>query len=59
MDTTGKTRDTVTAAIGLRGHLKLADKQWLRPGVSYGRGLDDPMQDRSYNIVQLEIIYAY
>lgn len=59
MDTTGKTRDTVTAAIGVRGHLELAGKQWLRPALSYARGLDDPMQDRSYQIVQLDIIYAY
>ena len=39
-------RDTTTVALGLRGHFKLSDTIWLRPGIAYARGLDDPMSDR-------------
>lgn len=48
-------RDTSTFAIGLRGHFKLSDTMWLRPGLAYARGLDDPMDAAKYNIIQLDI----
>jgi hypothetical protein len=52
-------RDTSTFAIGLRGHFKLSDTIWLRPGLAYARALDDPMDAAKYNIVQLDIPLAF
>ena len=52
-DTTGTLRDNVTLAFGLRTHWK-AGKAMLRPGISYSRGVDKPMDARSYNIVQFD-----
>lgn len=48
-------RDTTTFALGVRGHFKLGDTMWLRPGISYSRALDDPMDAANYNIVQLDV----
>ncbi len=58
-DASGVTRDNMTAAAGLRGHLKLSGKRWLRPGVSYTRPLDDPMRGRGYDIVQVDVPLAF
>jgi hypothetical protein len=58
-DTTGTLRDNLTFAAGPRGHFKLADKTWFRPGISYGRGLDDPMSKNAYHIVQLDLPISY
>jgi hypothetical protein len=58
-DPTSAIRDTLSAAVGVRTHWKLDATQWIRPGVSYTRGLDDPMKGRSFNIVQLDLLYAY
>jgi hypothetical protein len=59
MDASGASRDTLSAALGVRGHLALGGARWLRPGVSYARGLDDPMTDRHYQIVQIDIPFAF
>jgi hypothetical protein len=48
-------RDTVSMAIGVRAHMKLSDTMWLRPGIAYARGLDDPMSKQGYNILQLDV----
>jgi hypothetical protein len=53
------TRDTTTAAVGLRVHIKLSDTTWLRPGIAYARALDDPMDAANYNIVQLDIPISF
>jgi hypothetical protein len=58
-DATGATRDNTTMAIGLRGHLELNDTMWLRPGLSYSRGLDDPMNLQKYNIIQLDVPFVF
>lgn len=52
-------RDTTTVAIGVRAHIKLSETAWLRPGIAYARGLDDPMSARKYNIVQLDVPVAF
>ena len=52
-------RDTTTFAIGIRGHIKLSDTMWLRPGIAYARALDDPMSLSKYNIIQLDIPFVY
>ena len=57
-DTTGTLRDNVTLAFGLRTHWK-AGKAILRPGLSYTRGLDKPMDGKDYNIVQLDLPVAF
>jgi hypothetical protein len=59
MDTSGASRDTLSAAVGVRGHIALGEGRWLRPGVSYARGLDDPMTGRDYQIVQIDVPFAF
>lgn len=58
-DVTGATRDNMTAAAGVRGHVKLSGKRWLRPGLSYTRPLDDPMSGRGYDIIQVDVPLAF
>lgn len=53
------TRDTLSGAVGVRGHVALGGKRWLRPGVSYARGFDDPLTGRNYQIVQIDIPFAF
>ncbi len=52
-------RDTATAAIGLRAHLKLSDTMWLRPGAAYVQPLDAPMTDQSYHVAQLDLPFSF
>jgi hypothetical protein len=52
-------RDNLTAAVGLRALWKLGGHRSLRPGVSFARGLDLPMSDRDYNIIQLDAPFAF
>ncbi|MBX3158097.1 MAG: hypothetical protein KF773_19165 [Deltaproteobacteria bacterium] len=58
-DATHTLRDQLTAAGGVRTHWQLASRRWLRPGVSYARALDAPMTSRSYQIVQIDLLFAY
>ena len=46
--------DTVTMAIGPRFHFAAAGLKF-KPGISYTRGLDNPMKDAKYNIVQIDV----
>jgi hypothetical protein len=52
-------RDTTTMALGLRAHFKLSDTMWIRPGLAYARGIDDPMSANEYNIVQVDVPVAF
>jgi hypothetical protein len=52
-------RDTTTIAAGLRAHLKLSETAWIRPGIAYARGLDDPMSAREYNVIQLDVPVSF
>ncbi|HEX7480825.1 MAG TPA: hypothetical protein VF331_23690 [Polyangiales bacterium] len=54
-DLTDTLRDNSTFAIGVRFHAKLGEKIWLRPGLSYSVGLDNPMAKQSYKVLQLDI----
>ena len=54
-DKTGASRDNLSAALGARFHIAVADKVWLRPGVAYVRGLDDPLDAQGYQIIQLDV----
>ncbi len=58
-DATGASRDNLTAAAGVRGHIKLAGNRWLRPGLAYARPLDDPMSGKGYDIVQVDVPFAF
>lgn len=51
-------RDTLTMAVGPRAHFKLG-KTWFRPGISYSRGLDKPLTTASYNMVQVDLPFAF
>ena len=51
-------RDTVTMAIGPRAHFRMG-KTWFRPGISYSRGLDKPLTTSSYNMVQIDLPFAF
>jgi hypothetical protein len=48
-------RETTTFAVGPRFHLKIGEKRWIRPGISYARGLDKPMTDTKHNMIQLDV----
>jgi hypothetical protein len=48
-------RDFLTFAVGVRAHFKVGEKTWLRPGIAYARGLDDPMVAQHYDILQVDL----
>lgn len=48
-------RDTTTFAVGPRVHFKLGETTWIRPGVAYARGIDNPLSKTGYNIVQIDV----
>lgn len=52
-------REQFTFGVGPRFHFKVAGRQWLRPGLSYSRALDDPMAKKGYDIVQLDVPFAF
>ncbi|MEZ4294306.1 MAG: hypothetical protein R3B70_04970 [Polyangiaceae bacterium] len=54
-DSTGDSRDNLSFAAGPRAHFPVGKTLWIRPGVSYARGLDLPMSNAGYNIVQLDV----
>jgi hypothetical protein len=51
-------REQLTFAAGLRGHFKIGTK-WLRPGISYGMGFDDPMSAQKYRMVQIDVPFVF
>jgi hypothetical protein len=53
------TVDNLTAGGGMRFDIRLGGRRVLRPGVSYSRGLDDPMKSRNYQIVQLDLPFVF
>jgi hypothetical protein len=48
-------KDTLTVAVGPRAHFAIGNGMWLRPGISYARGIDRPLTDASYNVVQVDL----
>lgn len=52
-------RDTTTWAVGPRGHFKLSESVWFRPGVSFSMPLDNPMKKADYKVVQLDLPIAF
>jgi len=37
----------------------VAGRHWLRPGLSYARAPDDAMAKKDYDIVQLDVPFAF
>ncbi len=60
-DPTGASRDAMTFAIGPRFHVEVGNVGWLRPGISYQRGLDRPLAAAApnYHIVQIDIPFVF
>lgn len=52
-------RDTTTFAIGPRLHLKVGEKMWMRPGVSFSMPFDKPNSDSKYKNIQLDIPFVF
>lgn len=52
-------RQQFTFGVGPRLHLKLGDGRALRPGLSYTRAFDDPMARNGYDIVQVDVPFAF
>jgi hypothetical protein len=58
-DIPGFAKDTMTVAIGPRAHFPVGKGMFLRPGISYARGLDKPLTDASYNMVQVDVPFYF
>lgn len=52
-------RETVTAAIGPRFHIPLANKRALRPGLSWTHAIDRPLMGQSYDMFQLDVPWSF
>jgi hypothetical protein len=52
-------REQLSFGVGPRFHFQIAGKYWLRPGLSYSRYLDRPLSDKGYDIVQLDLPFAF
>lgn len=52
-------RTQLTFGIGPRFHFRVGKAQWLRPGLSYTRALDDSMAKKGYDIVQVDLPFAF
>ena len=49
----------LTVAIGPRAHFQVGKGMFLRPGIAYARGLDKPLTDASYNMVQVDVPFYF
>jgi hypothetical protein len=55
VDIPDASKDTMTVAIGPRAHFAIGKGMYLRPGLSYSRGLDQPLTTSSYNVLQIDV----
>ena len=51
-------RETLTFAVGPRGHFKIGNR-WFRPGLAYAQGIDDPLKKRKDRIVQIDLPFVF
>jgi hypothetical protein len=51
-------RETLTFAVGPRAHFKLGTR-WLRPGIAYAQGIDNPMKQRKDRIIQVDLPFVF
>jgi hypothetical protein len=59
VDIPGIAMDTMTVAVGPRLHFQVSKGLFLRPGLAYARGLDKPLTDASYNMVQVDVPFYF
>ena len=52
-------REQFSFGIGPRFHIKVGEKAWFRPGLSYTRYLDKPLTSKDYNILQLDLPFSF
>jgi hypothetical protein len=52
-------REQFSFGIGPRFHIRMGENAWFRPGISYSRYLDDPLSAKDYNILQLDLPFAF
>jgi hypothetical protein len=52
-------RDNLTFAAGVRTHFRVWKTLWARPALVYARGLDAPMTDSKYNILQVDLAFPF
>jgi len=55
VDIPDSSKDTMSVAIGPRAHFAIGKGMYLRPGLSYSRGLDQPLTSSSYNVLQVDV----
>jgi hypothetical protein len=53
------TRANLTAGGGFRLNLQLSDTVWARPGLCYSRGLRGPVEQQSFQMVQLDLPLSF
>lgn len=51
--------DNVSFGVGPRAHFKVGQGMWLRPGISYTQGLDKPLSDSKYRVVQIDVPFIF
>jgi hypothetical protein len=52
-------RTSFTLAGGFRAHLEFANSVWMRPGLCYGRGVSGPVEQQSFQMVQLDLPVSF
>jgi hypothetical protein len=52
-------RQNLSFAVGARGHVQLAKKVWMRPGINYSQGLVGPMEKAGYHAVGLDLPFSF
>ncbi len=53
------TRDNLSFAIGPRINIDLTETVFVRPAITYGRGLHGPVEVQSFNMVQLDVPVSF
>jgi hypothetical protein len=51
-------REQLTFGVGPRFHFKVG-AHWVRPGISYTRAFDDPMERQGYDVIQVDVPVAF
>jgi len=52
-------REQFSFGIGPRFHIRVGEKCWFRPGLSYTRYLDHPLTAKNYNILQIDLPFSF
>lgn len=58
-DPTGASRDILSAAIGVRTKIDLGGGRVLKPGLAFAHGLDDPLDKKGYDLVQIDLPLSF